>query len=255
MSPEMAMTYLAILALAVVAALLFQARGVIAVILCNPKMQVGDYDGALRIARWVSLGFPNPLLLHREALTLSLAGRLSEAEQRYRKALAMTAGTKYRVERLHACLGYVLMDRGRYDEAEQSFQRAIKAGDVTGSSQAGLAELRLAQGVEAEKALEYAGQAMERAKRRPGKPVAGPFWSDQAWALALLGRGEEAREALAQAMRVPEASVFGRAEMHWRAGMALEALQQTEEARGHFQMGHDLDPRGKYGRRCVEHLA
>src|ERR1035438_6152048 len=147
-----AMTYVVIAVLVMVAALLFQARGVLAVILSKPKMQVGDYDGALRITRWVSLGFPSPMLLHREGLTLSLAGRLSEAEQRYRKALAMAAGSKYPVERLHACLGYVLMDRGRYDEAEQCFQRAIKAGDVTGSSQAGLAEVLLAQGAEAETA-------------------------------------------------------------------------------------------------------
>ena len=248
------MTYLALLALVAVAALLFKARGVIAVIVCNPKMQVGDYDGALRIVRWVSLGFPNPLLLHKEGLTLSLAGRLSDAEKRYRNALAMAAGTKYPVERLHACLGYVLVDRGRYDEAEHCFERAIKAGDVTGSPQAGLAELRLAQGVEAEKALEYAGQAIEHAKRIPGKPVPAPFWSDEAWALALLGRGDDAREALAQAMRVPEASVFGRAEMHWRAGMVLAAMQQPEEAWKHFEMGHKADPHGKYGRRCGEHL-
>jgi tetratricopeptide (TPR) repeat protein len=249
------LTYLAILVLVVAGALLFQARGVIAVILCKSKMQVGDYDGALRISRWVSLGFPNPLLLHRDALTLSFAGRLSDAEKRYRKALEMAASTKYPVERLHACLGYVLMDRGRYDEAEQCFQRAIKAGDVTGSSQAGLAELRLAQGVEAEKALEYASQSIEHAKRRPGKPVPGPFCADEAWALALLGRGDEAREALTQAMRVPEASVPGRAEMHWRAGMTMAAMQQPEEAWKHFEMGHKADPRGKYGRRCGEHLA
>src|ERR1017187_1969298 len=50
------MTYVAIMALVVVATMVFQARGVIAVILSNPKMQVGDYDGALRITRWVSLG-------------------------------------------------------------------------------------------------------------------------------------------------------------------------------------------------------
>ena len=248
------MTYVLIAVSVFVLAILFQARGVIAVILCKPKFDAGDYDGALRIARWVSLGFPNPLLLHREGLTLSLAGRLSEAEQRYRKALEMAAGSKYRVERLHACLGNVLVDRGRYDQAEQCFQRAIKAGDVTGSAQAGLAELRLAQGVEAEKALDYAGQAIEHAKRRPGKPVPGTFCADEAWALALLGRGEEAREALAQAMRVPETSVFGRAEMHWRAGMALAAMQQPEEAWKHFEMGHKADPRGKYGRRCQEQL-
>ena len=248
------MTYVLIAVSVFVAALLFQARGVIAVILCKSKMQVGDYDGALRTMRWVSLGIPNVMTLHAESLWLESAGRLSEAEQRLRKALTLAAGSKYRVERLHACLGNVLMDRGRYQEAEQCFQRAIKAGDVTGSSEASLAELRLVQGVETEQALEYASQAIERAKRRPGKPVPLILYAYQAWALALVGRGEEAREALAEALRVPESSVSGRAEIHWRAGMALAAMQQPEEAWKHFEMGHKADPRGKYGRRCQEQL-
>jgi tetratricopeptide (TPR) repeat protein len=248
------MTYVAIMTLVVVAAMLFQARGVIAVILSQSNTQAGDYDGALRKVRWISLGIPNVTTLHKEGLLLSLSGRLSEAEQRYRQALDLADGSNYRVERLHACLGYVLMDRGRYQEAEKCFQRAIKAGDVTGSSQTGLAELRLAQGVEAEQALEYASQAIEHAKQRPGKPIPAPFCADQAWALALLGRADDAREALAGAMRVPEASVPGRAEMHWRAGMTMAAMQQPEEAWKHFEMGHKADPRGKYGRRCGEQL-
>jgi tetratricopeptide (TPR) repeat protein len=249
------MTYLALLALVAVAALLFQARGVMAVILSQSSTEAGDYEGALRRVRWLSLGVPNAMTLHREGLLLSKAGRLSEAEQRYRQALAMADGTKYRVERLHASLGYVLMDRGRHQEAEKCFERAIKTGDVTGSSQAGLAEVRLVQGVEAEQALEYAEKAIEKAKRRPDKLVPGQFSADQAWALALLGRSDEAREALAQAFRVPEASAPGRAEMHWRAGMTMAAMQQPEEAWKHFEMGHKADPHGKYGHRCGEHLA
>src|ERR1035441_5251139 len=107
-----AMTYVLIAVSVFVAALLFQARGVIAVILCKSKMQVGDYDGALRTMRWVSLGIPNVMTLHAESLWLESAGRLSEAEQRLRKALTLAAGSKYRVERLHACLGNVLIGRG-----------------------------------------------------------------------------------------------------------------------------------------------
>jgi tetratricopeptide (TPR) repeat protein len=251
------MTYVLIALFAFVAALLFQARGLIAVILSHSSTLSGDYDGALRKVRWISLGIPNVTTLHKEGLLLDSAGRLSEAERRYRQALAMAAGSKYRVERLHACLGNVLMDRGRYDEAEQCFHRAIEAGDVTGSSQASLAELRLVQGVEAEKALEYASQSIELLKRRPGKPVAGSLFSyaRQAWALGLLGRGEEAREALAQSLSVLEPSALGSSEQHWLTGMALVAMQQPEEARKHFQLGHDADPRGKYGRRCGKHLA
>jgi tetratricopeptide (TPR) repeat protein len=249
-------TYLALLALVAVAALLFKARGVIAVILCNSKMQAGDYDGALRTVRWVSLGFPNPLLLHRQALTLSFAGRPAEAERCYRKALGMMEShSAYQRERLYASLGYVLIDLARYDEAEQCFHRAIEMGDLTGNSQDGLAELRLVQGVEAEKALDYASQAIEHAKRRPDGRVSGGYHAHRAWALGLLGRGEEAREPLAQSLRKPKENSFEIASQHWRAGMALMAMQEPGEARKHFQMGRDADPRGKYGRRCGEHLA
>jgi hypothetical protein len=40
----------------------------------------------------------------------------------------------------------------------------------------------------------------------------------------------------------------------WRAGMASLAMQQTEEACQHFQLGKNADPRGKYGKRCAEML-
>jgi hypothetical protein len=36
--------------------------------------------------------------------------------------------------------------------------------------------------------------------------------------------------------------------------MVMAALQQSEDAWMHFEMGHKGDPRGKYGHRCGEHL-
>jgi tetratricopeptide (TPR) repeat protein len=250
------MTYLAILALVVVAALLYQARGVIGVILCDAKMRMGDYEGALRRLRWTSLGMPNAVTLHKEGLILSLAGRPAEAELCYRKALGLVqGGSAYPRERLLASLGFALIDLARYDEAEQCFQRAIEAGDRTGNSEDGLAELRVVRGVEIDQALAFTCQAIEHAKRRADGRVPGACYALQAWALALLGRADEAREALAQALRVPEPNPRTSASLHWRAGMALLALRQTEEARQHFQTAYDLDPRGKYGARCRQYLA
>jgi tetratricopeptide (TPR) repeat protein len=221
---------------------------------CERRMLVGDYDGALRRLRWMSFA-PNVFVLHKGALILSLAGRPAEAEPRYRKALVMaSSGSRYPRERLHASLGYALMDLGRYDEAEQCFHRAIEAGDHTGNSQDGLGELRLAQGVETEKALGYFNQAIEHAKRRAGRRIPGVYYTHRAWALALLGRSEEARESLAHALDVREPYAHGRAAVSWRAGMALLAMQQTEEARKHFQTGCEADPRGKYGGRCESQL-
>jgi tetratricopeptide (TPR) repeat protein len=231
----------------------FWTWGRLVLISCERKMLVGDYEGALRRLRWMSFT-PNVFMLHKGALILSLAGRTAEAEPRYRKALGMaSSGGRYPRERLHASLGYALMDLGRYDEAEQCFHRAIEAGDHTGNSQDGLGELRLAQGVETEKALGYFNQAIEHAKRRVNRPIPGVYYTHRAWALALLGRSEEARESLAQAQG-PQPYPHGRASLSWRAGMALLAMHESEEARTHFQTGWDADPRGKYGGRCESQL-
>jgi tetratricopeptide (TPR) repeat protein len=232
-----------------VAVLLFQARSVI--------------EGALRKVCWISLGIPTASILHQEGVVLSQAGRRVEAAQRYRDALAMAKDSSYPPERLHACLGYAFMDLGEYHDAEQRFHHAIEAGDFTGNSLDGLAELRVVHGVDAGEALDYASQAIEHAKRRAlylsiGKRVyrriPGAYSAHRAWALAQLGRDGEALDQLAQALGVPEPTARGRASLHWRAGMALLAMHHTEEAPKHFRMGHDADPHGKYGCRCEQQL-
>jgi tetratricopeptide (TPR) repeat protein len=237
------------------ATLLYQARGVIAVIFAEAKVRLGDYDSALRRLRYLSLGKPNAMILHKKGLILSLAGRPAEAELCYRNALdVVESGSHYPRQRLHASLGLALMDLARYGEAEQCLQHAIEAGDRTGNSHDGLAELRLVQGVELEQALAYTGQAIEHAKGRADGRIPGAYYALQAWALASLGRAGQVGEALDEALCVPEPNPRTSASLHWRAGMALVASQQTGEARKHFQKGCDLDPRGKYGARCRQHL-
>jgi tetratricopeptide (TPR) repeat protein len=249
------MIFSAFLILVFAGVFVFWTWGRLVLISSEKKMLAGNYVGALRRLRWMSLGAPNVFVLHKGALILALAGRPAEAEARYRKALSMTSkGSRYPRQRLHASLGYALMDLGRYDEAEQCFHRAIEAGDHTGNSQDGLGELRLAQGAETGQALGYFNQAIEHAKRRAGRRIPGVYYTHRAWALALLGRSEEARESLAQALDVREPYAHGRAAVCWRAGMVLLAMHQTEEARKHFQTGCEADPRGKYGGRCESQL-
>jgi hypothetical protein len=36
--------------------------------------------------------------------------------------------------------------------------------------------------------------------------------------------------------------------------MVLLAMQKKEEANGHFRIAHRVDPRGKYGNRCLQLL-
>jgi tetratricopeptide (TPR) repeat protein len=249
------MTFWAAVVLAIVAALLYQARGVIGVILADGKMRVGDYDGAVRRLRWTSLGIPNTVSLHKEGLVLALAGRPAEAELCYRKALDLVqSGDAYPRERLLASQGQALIDLARYDEAEQCFRDALEAGDRSGNAQDGLAEVRLVRGVEADQALAHNALAIEDAKRRTDLRVPGSYYALQAWALALLGREGEADDSLAEAVRGPEPNARTSASLYWRAGMARLAMRQPEEARKHFQTGSGLDPRGKYGSRCRQHL-
>jgi tetratricopeptide (TPR) repeat protein len=236
--------------------LLYYMRHGLGLILQQASMKKGDYDGALRWLRWMNLGNPSVFsvfCLHEEGLILSIAGRLEESEQCYRRALAMTQkGSSYQREHLYASLGSVLVDLGRFEEAEQSLRNAIEFGDLTGVSHCGLAELLLTKGVEPEKALGYLDQGIELA-RQDGN-VHWELLADRAWALALLGRRDEARESIALSLRQPETLAPGTAGRHWRVGMALLAMQQTVEACQHFQLGKDADPRGKYGKRCAEML-
>jgi tetratricopeptide (TPR) repeat protein len=203
----------------------------------------------------VSLGVPDILLLHKEGLLLSMAGRPEEALPCYRKALGMASkGSTYPRERLYSSLGYALMDLGRYSDAEDCFHRAIESGDCTGNSQDGLAELRLAQGVEIENALGYANQAISHANRRKGAQVPGAYYVHRAWALALLGRVEDAKESLAQALPIPDAESSRSASLCWRMGTVLQKIEQPEDARKYFEKGRAVDPRGKYGCRCEQQL-
>jgi hypothetical protein len=114
----------------------------------------------------------------------------------------------------------------------------------------------LLQGVEAEQALALTSQAIERWKQRGDEPVPKTYYLHQAWALALMGRGPEARELLNQPPGddITDTYAAGNAEVHWVAGMVLSQMQLSEEARIRFQMGYDADPNGKYGRLCQARL-
>ncbi len=251
------MTYFAILSLVVVVALLYQARGVIGVILADAKFRTGDTQGAIRRLRWASFGkIEDAVILHKHGLILALAGCPAEAVACYRKALDLVdAGSPYPRPRLLASMGFALIDLARYADAERCFLQAIEAGDKTGNAQERpKAELRLMQGVEPEKALAFTEEAIEQASHhRPDGRIPGSYYALQAWALALLNRIDEAEAAIAKAEQSLEPAVRTGASRHWRMGMALLAMQQPEAAREHFRQARALDPHGKYGLR--EHAA
>ena len=181
------------------------------------------------------------------------------------------------------------MDRGRYEESQQHLVKALGMGDPTGACRNSFAEWLLRQGIEPGKALHLASQVIdesvaEAVRLQTGvdpwyyaKPLAlnracrSTSWAQRAWALALLGRQQEAREAIDEASQLavkPDRNLSASswalvsrlewqrlADTCWLIGMALLAMNQAEEAGARFQEGSYVDPTGKYGRLCRKQLA
>jgi tetratricopeptide (TPR) repeat protein len=221
---------------------------------------------------------------------LELAGRPAEAVECCSKALAAGYGFSPSDQALLlGCMGSALMDMGRYEESQQHLVKALGMGDPTGACRSSFAELLLRQGIEPGQALHLAGQvinesAAEAVRLQRGvspwycaKPLAlnracrSTLWAQRAWALALLGRQQEAREAIDEASQLaikPDGDLSASswafvsrlewqrlADTCWLIGMALLAMNQADEASQKFMKGSYVDPTGKYGGLCRKQLA
>jgi len=219
-------------------------------------------------------------------LELEMAGQPAEAEKCYRKALARSGLPASKRAEALACLGGVLADMGRYEESRQCLYSALAMGDPKGGCRSNIAELLLLQGIEAEKALDMADQALRATTTGCEKVTStGRLGQDavaiarasicgkRAWALARLGRQEESAHAIDTSLRFAiQASAdvlkyysrYGRARRlaraalgnaYWLTGMALLAMKEGGKASEHFQKGSDADRSGKYGALCRKQLA
>jgi tetratricopeptide (TPR) repeat protein len=219
------------------------------------KVRRGEYDAALRRLHRFAWMTPRVHRLHHRGLILVLSGRDAEAIPLYCEAIDLArAGFRCPIERLYSCLGHAMTSVGRYEEAAGWLQQAIVVGDKTGNAHNGLAQCYLRSGDNAAKALGYAEQAIEIARKRKLARVCPIYYADHAHALAMVGKVSEARETLARALPSPRENVASRAALEWNCGKALQALGQVAEARERFQAGATLDPRGKYGRYCLQDL-
>jgi Tfp pilus assembly protein PilF len=198
------------------------------------------------VMRWPPTG---PWKLTR-ARALFYAGRPEEAEAILRELVAAERDSKKRTLALEE-LGRVLLAQSRYDDAKRAFEAAAKMALTRPAAHSGLAEVRLMQGVEAEQALEDARRARQLQTDRKGLAA---IWGDEAWALAVLGRSSEAQQAIEAGVKEmdrehrPEVAGF-----HWRAGMALLAIEQTTNAMQWFVKAAEIDPDGYYGRLAAKH--
>ena len=218
-----------------------------------------------------------------KGLRLESAGRAVDAERCYRKALHRSWLSASKRAGVLCCLGSVLMDQGRYEESRKCLDEALAMGsDPAGSCRSNIAELLLLQGIEAQQALDMADEAFEATISGFASVIAGRVGLDlasvarativgqRAWALALLGRQEEAQQAIFEALQLmiqPSAELLknyygfgrvtrmGRADTYWLTGMALLSMKETGKASEHFKKGAAADPKCKYGALCRKQLA
>lgn len=211
---------------------------------CHYERAVKMIDGPLG---WSS----TDVVRLQKAGALFYWGRAQEAEVILRELVHLS---RSRADRLSGfeLLGLVLLAQGRYAEAKTSFEAAAAIRSSRSVAFSGLSELRLRQGLLPGQALAAAELALKKhrgevTERFFSKGLAG-IRGNQAWALALLGHTAESEQAIELGAREvdpkhkPELAGF-----HWRAGMAMLAIQRPSSAADHFLQASELDTEGYYG--------
>jgi tetratricopeptide (TPR) repeat protein len=238
--------------------------------------------------------FPRHFRLECKGLDLLIAGRPIEAEACYREALAMGSKVPPADRiRLLVCLGDALFDQARFPESKQYLEEALSLGDPSGSGQSSMADLLIEQGTDPQQALDMADEAMELSAGPLNQQFGAGWsavssnlrqatgWACKAQALQQLDRKTEARQAIERALRFAEEADAGAAHTspkasllaklilgprlqimknlsvtaaHWRVGLALLALRDTNKAAEHFRIARGSDPKGKYRRLAQQQL-
>ncbi len=218
------------------------------------------YQAALEILDG-PLGWPPTGLMKLNRVdALFFSGRAGDAEAILKEVVETKHGLSDKALAFER-VGRVSMAQGRHEDARRAFEAAAKLMPNRSAAYAGLAEIRLRQGVEPAKALEDAERALRchrdsLVERKRARERLAIIRGNQAWALASLGRGAEASEAIEAGVRetgpghTPEL-----AGLYWRAGMAMLAVDNTTGAVRHFRRAAELDPQGYYGKLAAQHLS
>jgi tetratricopeptide (TPR) repeat protein len=142
-----------------------------------PALPDGPREGGMRYARW---------------------GEAEQARPRLEEAVRRGARD---AETWHA-LGLVRLHLGDFDAAEEAYRAAATADPAAADGWLGLATVAVVRG-DAQAAVDAYDQVLAR------KPRFAPAKLGRAWALAKLGRTDEARKALddAEALGAPAANV------------------------------------------------
>jgi tetratricopeptide (TPR) repeat protein len=132
----------------------------------------------------------------------------AEADLRVGAEILEAAGERGWLSTLAAILAEVLYQLGRYDEAEGWARRSDETASPEDTASQALWRATqakvLARRTEAEQAVRLASESVEQARRGDQLPTLGDCLASKGEVLSLLGRGDEARPVLAEALAVYE---------------------------------------------------
>jgi tetratricopeptide (TPR) repeat protein len=222
------------------------------------SLKHGHYSAASRLAGallWVAPD--SAALLRRRGEILLAAGRLPEAEDWLRKALAQGYREGQQVRALE-CLGRVLTAQGQYAEAARAIEVALKVMPRRSGLHAALADALLWQAAKPEEALALVKRALDyegKARQPSGPNSFAAAWAAEAWAFGLLGH----RDAMLQAVRhalgaIDESESWQAAGVYLRLGMALRSAGEEEAAVKSFEDACATDRAGLYGKLAAQAL-
>jgi len=154
-------------------------------------------------------------------------GRLEEAVQRYRRALALDPGYTPALNNL----GTALRAAGRVEEAVSVYEQAVAKGSTSPSVAYNLGNARLEQGKPAE-AIAHFRKALQE------NPRFVDAQNNLGLALAAEGRLDEAIAAFREAIRIDDRS----AQAHGNLGKALATRRAFREAAAHLERAIEITP-------------
>lgn len=194
-------------------------------------------------------------------------GMFAEAEEHLRRAVARASYNYTRPKDTEAdyFLGVALRAQGRFDEAEDSFERAAWSYAWTSASYMQLAELAGREN-DFEAALGYIERSLATNARNTRGLVL------RAAILRRLGRFDEARETAEKASHIDPLSAFAAAELYsvmlengrtWEADIMLAALEKMSrgEVQTNLELASDYASAGFWQKavnvldRCAENCA
>jgi tetratricopeptide (TPR) repeat protein len=226
----------------------------------------GDYQAALEAAEaFRDDGEITHQYCFYRGASLAHLGRLEEAETWLRRTIALrtAGGEKRRLSIGLSSLGHVLLQAGRYDEAETCFEESMRILPERSSGYRSMAELCLMRNGKPRQALDWARQAVqhEHTDKKFSANLRnlnlGECLATLAWAIAAESgdRAEVSRLSDSALASVGSSNVQSTAQVRYHVGCAFAELGDLETSARHYEEAARIDPQGYWGRAARSRVA